>query len=79
MNKETLNKANFLVRQAKATKNLLERMGSGETMAIAYLSNSNNKLYDPLLFDDSCKFIHAGVKKLLEQYQDYLKQEFEKL
>lgn len=43
MKKETLNKANFLVRQAKATENLLERMGSGETMAIAYLSNSNNK------------------------------------
>lgn len=78
MDKETLKKANFLVRQAQATKSILKRMKDGETMAISGL-NSANRMYEPLLFDERCDFIHDGVKKMLEQYQDYLKQEFEKL
>lgn len=79
MDRETLKKANFFVSQAQATKTILEKMQVGETMAVAYLSNSNNKLYDPLLFHRDNEFIYDGIKKVLEQYKDYLKEEFEKL
>lgn len=49
------------------------------TMIVGYLSKKTHDAYEDIVVADNDEFIFSGLKKLLEDYQAYLKKEFAKV
>lgn len=80
MNDEQYRRACYLKDKMHDVATSLRHIKENEdTLIVGYLSKETHIAYEDIVIQDNDEFIFSGLKKLLEDYQAYLKKEFAKL